>query len=105
MSRNARWARAAVALAEDRYEDALTELTEPVFGDIPPKTLLLRQFDHPRQYRLWHTRMERRWAIWLQDQNLTEIDQFHLNRELSNAYQLKFRTLRKGQRRKYRTGA
>lgn len=103
MSRNARWVRIVEAFAEDRYADALEDLQEPIFGDVPPKALLLRQFDHPRLYRLWHGRMERTWAIWLKDQNLPEIDQFHLNRELSNAYQLKFRTLKKGQRRKYRS--
>lgn len=105
MSRNDRWNRIAEAFADDRYDDALEDLVEPIFGDVPPKILVYRQFDHPRLYRLWHTRMERTWAIWLKDQNLPEIDQFHLNRELSNVFKFKFRTLKKGERRKYRSRA
>lgn len=105
MSRNDRWIRIAEALADERFDDALEDIVEPIFGDIPPRSLVQKQFDHPRQYRLWHCRMEKRWKPWLSKQKLPEIDQFFINRELSNVYKLKFRSKRPSRRRKAAAGA
>lgn len=105
MCREDRHARIAEALLEFRFEDALKDIVEPIFGDVPPRVMIRWRCCNVREWRLWHNKMERTWAIWLKDQNLSESDQFHINRELSNVYQLKFRTLKKGERRKYRARA
>ena len=86
-----RWAVAAEAVVKHDYEAFFEAISTPVFGDLPPSTLIQAQFDHPRLYRLWTTKMERAWPRWVEEQPLPENDQFFLNREISREYKLKLK--------------
>jgi len=105
MKPSPRWTRIAEALASHRYDDAVEHVTETVFGDFPPLTLVRQQFATTAKYRLWRNKMEKTWNRWMEGANLPQNDKFFLTKELSNVYHLELETKKAGKRRKYRRKA